>query len=109
MGFLKTLASLFSPGEGGGDPHGVHFYVRCDNCGTIVHVRADRRNDLSREEGGQGDLLWRKEIMDDRCFRMMRAEVWFDSHHNIVSQEVQGGEFVSREDFEKQRSERQVS
>ena len=109
MGFLKKLSSLFTPAEGGGDPYGAHFYVRCDNCGTIVHVRASRRNDLSREEGGPGSLLWRKEILDDRCFRMMNAEVWFDSRGNIVSQEVEGGEFVDRGDYENQQGDKQAS
>jgi len=108
MSFLKRLSSLFSPGERVNDPYGVHFYVKCSKCGTIVHVRADRRNDLSREEDGPGSFLWRKEIMDDRCFQLMRAEVWFDSRYNVVSQEVTGGQFVSREDYAKQRAEKEA-
>ena len=109
MGFLKKLSSFFSLGDQDGDPSGVHFYVRCDHCGTVVHVRADSRNDLSGAEGGPGSLLWRKEVMDDRCFRMMNAEVWFDSRRAVVAREVQGGEFVTREDFDEQQRERKPS
>jgi hypothetical protein len=98
MGLLDRLASLLgSKGVGGGDD-AIHIYVECERCKSIVHVRLDRRHDISlREDGG---YYVRKEIMDSKCFRLMAAEITFDSAYRIQSQEVQGGRFLTKEEFE---------
>ena len=98
MGLLEKLSSLFgAKGAGGGDD-AVHIYVECERCKSKVHVRLDRRHDISvREDGG---YYVRKEIMDSKCFRLMAAEITLDSAHRIQSQEIQGGRFVTREEYE---------
>jgi hypothetical protein len=98
MGLLDKLWSLFGgKGAGGGDD-AVHIHVECERCKSIVHVRLDRRHDISaREDGG---YYVRKEIMDGRCFRLMTAEITFDSAYRVLSQEVQGGRFVSAAEYE---------
>jgi hypothetical protein len=63
-----------------------------------VHVRLDKRHDLSaREEGG---YFVRKEIMDSTCFRLMAAELTFDGAYRIQSQDIQGGRFLTREEYD---------
>lgn len=98
MGLLDTLSSLFGgKGAGGGDD-AIHIYVECERCKSKVHVRLDRRHDISqREDGG---YYVRKEVMDSKCFRLMAAEITFDSAYRIQSQEVQGGRFVTQAEFE---------
>ena len=98
MGLLDKLSSLFgSKGAGGGDD-AVHIYVECERCKSKVHVRLDRRHDISvREDGGH---YVRKEIMDSKCFRLMAAEITFDSAYRIQSQEVQGGRFISATEYD---------
>jgi len=97
MGLLGKLASLFG-GQGGTGDDAIHIYVECERCKARVHVRLDRRHDISvREEGG---YYVRKEIMDSKCFRLMAAEITFDAAYRIQSQEVQGGRFISREEYE---------
>ncbi|MCD6520892.1 MAG: hypothetical protein J7M05_13320 [Anaerolineae bacterium] len=109
MGLLKKLLQFFGGGTAGSargsstsrsDPYGLWFYFRCNKCGAVVRVRADKRNDLNREEGGPGVFLYRKEVMDDKCFQLMRADIWLDSHYNVVSAEVQGGELITEEEYE---------
>lgn len=97
MGFLKKIFG------GGGkkpseyiDTRGVYFYVRCDNCGTVVKLRADKEYDLSRQDDG---FVWHKTIVDSRCFRSMPTVVVLDSNYEVVSAEISGGEFVTEEDF----------
>ena len=95
---MGILARLF-----GGKPikdsdDAIHIYVECDRCKSKVHVRLDKRHDLSHGEGG--GYFVRKEIMDSKCFRLMTAEVTFDSAYGIHTQEVQGGRFLSKEEFE---------
>jgi hypothetical protein len=47
-----------------------------------------------------GDLTWKKEIMDGRCFRIMYAQVLFDSRYRVQSQEIKGqGHFLTKEEF----------
>jgi hypothetical protein len=98
MGFLDKLAALFGSKSAGPVDDAIHIYVECERCKTRVHVRLDRRHDVSgREDGG---YFVRKEIMDSKCFRLMTAEIIFDSAYHIQSQEVQGGRFVSAAEYD---------
>jgi hypothetical protein len=104
MGFLRRLFG------GGQRPaagnHGYHLYVRCNRCSRIVHVRIDLRNDLTADYGdtdAEGYTLV-KEVMDDRCFRLMRAELQFDTKRRETSRQVEGGTFVTEEEWEAQRA-----
>ena len=89
MSFLKKLF-------GGGDcpyvdKNGIYVYAKCDNCDTIVRVRADKQHDLNRD----GDnLSWHKTIVDSKCFRRMQATVYFDSNYQVKNYELTGGELV---------------
>ncbi len=103
MGFLRRL---FGGGQGPAEESGLHLYVKCKNCGTPVHVRVDLRNDLSADYGdtdAEGYTL-NKEIMDDRCFRIMRAEIQFDARKNEISRQVEGGTFISEAEWEELRT-----
>ncbi len=96
----KGEATTRSSGKGPSDPYGLLFYFRCDRCGSVVRVRADKRNDLMRDEEGPGALLWRKDVMDNKCFRMMQVEIWMDENHNIVTATVDGGTMITAEEYE---------
>jgi len=97
MGLLGKLASLFG-GQGGTGDDAIHIYVECERCKAKVHVRLDRRHDISvREDGG---YYVRKEIMDSKCFRLMAAEITFDSAYSVQRREVQGGRFLTQAEFE---------
>jgi hypothetical protein len=98
MGILDRLTSLLGVKGGGGTDDAIHIYVECERCKAKVHVRLDRRHDISlREEGG---YYVRKEIMDSKCFRLMAAEITFDSAYRIQRQDVQGGRFLTQAEFE---------
>jgi hypothetical protein len=98
MGLLEKLASLFGSTSSGATDDAIHIFVECERCKSRVHVRLDRRHDISaREEGG---YYVRKEIMDSKCFRLMAAEITFDSAYRIQNREVQGGRFLTQEEFE---------
>lgn len=101
MGFLKRL---FGDGEKDKkknseyvDTRGVYFYVRCNNCGTITRVRADKEYDLIRESGG---YVWHKTVVDNRCFRPMQTVVHLDDSYAVTSADIAGGAYVSEADYE---------
>jgi hypothetical protein len=66
----------------------------------------DLRNDLAADYGDTAAEAYTlvKEVMDDRCFRLMRAEVLFDAKRRETSRQVEGGTFVTETEWEAQRS-----
>jgi len=98
MGLLDKVRSLFSSGPSAQADDAIHIYVECGRCKSKVHVRLDKRHDLSQGEGG--GYFVRKEIMDSKCFRLMTAEIALDTSYRIERQEVQGGRFISKQEFE---------
>lgn len=98
MGLLDRLTSLFSSKSSKDSEDAVHIYVECGRCHSKLHVRLDKRHDLSTGEGGA--YFVRKEIMDSKCFRLMTAEIVFDAGYRIQTQQVQGGRLISKEEFE---------
>jgi len=98
MGLLESLRTLFSFRPSAKADDAIQIYVECERCKAKVRVRLDKRHDLSQSEGG--GYFVRKEIMDSKCFRMMTAEINFDGSYRIQNQEVQGGRFISKQEFE---------
>jgi len=94
----RRIRELFGRGAPEGDPDAIWLYVQCGRCGAPVAVRADRRYDLNPDEAGEGYRLV-KEIMDDRCFRLMRAEVRLDAQYRVVERTIEGGRFLSAEEY----------
>ncbi len=97
MNFLKRL---FGGGEPR-DPNALWLYVRCGYCKQKMKLRVDRRHDLLSDYETGGYRL-AKEIMDGTCFSLMMARVQLDARQKITSQELEGGEFITREEFERQ-------
>lgn len=106
MGFFDSLRKMFggsAPAQPQGDPNAIWLYVRCKRCGTPFRVRVDRRNDLSREEG-PGTFLLRKQAMDNKCFQLIEAELWFDESYAVVSSEIKGGTLLTEEEYKAAQS-----
>ncbi|MCA9997522.1 MAG: hypothetical protein KDE56_17305 [Anaerolineales bacterium] len=98
MGFLKRL---FGGGEQKSsaqyvDKQGIYFYVQCDNCGSVVRVRADKQHDLQNTGDG---FTWHKTIVDSRCFRRMQTVVQLNSSYAVVSAELQGGKYITEAEY----------
>lgn len=79
------------------DPQGIYLYVRCDNCGAVVRVRADKQFDLQQADSG---FVWHKTIVDSRCFRRMTTVVTFNRHYEAAQAEIQGGRYVTEADYQ---------
>lgn len=95
MGFLKKLFGLGGPQEYV-DTQGVYFYVKCDNCGSIVKVRADKQHDLNHDDGS---YVWHKTIVDSRCFRRIQAVIYLDRTYAVTNSELTGGQLVTEADY----------
>ncbi len=98
MGLFDSLKSLFAP-QAAGDPNALWLYVKCKRCGAPLAVRVDLRNELSADYESGGYILT-KEMMDSKCFTLMRAELHFDAQRKITEQKMDKGEFITREEYE---------
>ncbi len=114
MGFWEKLRAFFG-GQAAGekkpraprtqptDPDALWLHFRCKRCGSVVRVRAHKRNDLNRieeEEALPGVFVLHKDVMDNKCFQLMHADIYFDASYQVVSADVQGGELISQEEYE---------
>ncbi len=97
MGFLKKLFGGEKKNKPYVDKQGIYFYVQVDDKESYVRVRADRQHDLQRMDGG---FVWHKTIVDSKYFRRMNAVVNFDNSYNITHSELDGGRFISKEQYE---------
>ncbi len=102
MGFLKRIIEAVLGSDGGDvrDPDGINLYIRCDRCGAPVRIRADKRHDLQRDYDS-GELILRKEVMDGTCFKLIQTTTRFDAGYKIIDQQIDGGEFISWEEYKK--------
>ena len=100
MSFLKNLISKLFGSSGGEikDRDGLYFYIRCDKCGTPVRLRVHKFNDFQRDYD-TGELFLRKEVMDGGCFSLMYATIRLNGAYKVIEQDVEGGEFISWEEY----------
>jgi hypothetical protein len=75
--------------------------VKCAKCGTPVRVRADRQHDLLRDYD-EGGYVLHKDVMDSNCYSLFHFEIRFDERYNVVERKIEGGEFISHEEWREQ-------
>ncbi len=104
---MEILRKIFGGGKPRerGDPNAIYFYVRCKKCGEKIRLRVDKRYDLMRDyDRGPGDAgsgyILQRDVMGNKCFQLMHMEVFLDNGYRVLSQDITGGEFITREEYE---------
>jgi hypothetical protein len=103
MSLWTRLKASFSPGRASSKDEGIYFYVRCDRCGDRVRVRLNPGTELQQdfaESGAAAGYSVCKMVVDQRCFRPIEVTMRFDAGRRELSREVEGGAFLTREEFE---------
>jgi hypothetical protein len=105
--FGKLFGALFGASRSstvGGDRNAIWTYVRCNACGEAIRVRISREHDLSAEfdEGIDAPTGYRvhKDVVGQQCFRRIEVDMTFDSQRKVTDQQIKGGRFVTREEYE---------
>jgi hypothetical protein len=97
LNFFKKLFSRRS------DSSLFWVYVQCDHCGEKLHTHVNLHHDLSIRYGAteKDDVYFtRKRIIGrDRCFKPIEIELTFDSQRRLVDRQIQGGQFISLDEF----------
>jgi hypothetical protein len=105
VGLLKKLSSIFGGRGGEEDVH--REYVRCTRCGEVIPVRVDLRRELTPSYEDEGPAYHvHKGVMgsgtEQRCFQRIDVRLTFDERRHLLSRDVSGGAFVTREEYEAQ-------
>lgn len=104
MDFLRRLFGGAARPE---PDNALYLYVQCERCGEALRVRVDTRNELTPEYGDMeaSGYVLRKEMMDSKCFRLMYATVHFDGRRREIERQIEGGKFITREEYERLKAE----
>lgn len=94
MNFLKNLFG----GAGAAQDDALYMYVQPKMCKEIVKVRIDMKNQLSREDTGDGFFV-RKTARGQRCPFAAEMLIRFDGNRRVIEQTIENGTFVTEEDF----------
>jgi hypothetical protein len=107
MDFIKRLfgAAAQALPKVDSDPNALIFYVKVRKCGAIARVRVDMRNDLSLDDDGENYVV-RKQAVDNVCYGTAELELHFDANRREVSRTLENGEFVNRDAYDLQESQR---
>jgi hypothetical protein len=114
VGLWDLLKSALGFGGGAGSvDRGLYIYIRCNRCQDVVQVRLNMANDVQQEYVENSDdvagFTVTKGVVDSKCFRPMTLTMRFDRRRNELEREVEGGEFVERDDWESVRAARRES
>jgi len=94
---VKWLKNLFK------SPHSSRdywLYVKCNHCGEIIKARIDLYNHLSVQYGEQHTYYCRKVIIGgEGCYKPIEVEMTFDNSRKLLNREIDGGEFVSEDEY----------
>ena len=92
MGFLKNL---FGGDSSKPEKRYYVFNVKCNRCGEIIEGRLDLDNDLSLNDEGNGYLVRKTLMGNQRCFQQIEVELNFDSSRQLTEKSITGGQFTN--------------
>jgi hypothetical protein len=105
MGLFSRLFKGGNRSSSTGDTEGLHVYVRCDRCSEIIHVRANKRTDVTHDYLDGSDtatLILHKEILGSKCQNLMYVHLTLDHSYNVIGSQLERCTIVSREAFDTQ-------
>jgi hypothetical protein len=103
MSFISRIFGGRQQPGSNGDPEGLHVFVKCDKCGEKIHIRANRRTDVTHEypdESGSSVLVLHKEILGSNCQNLMYVHLTLDSAYNVVESTAERCALISKDEFE---------
>lgn len=105
MGLWKRLAGLFAPGRGTSRRY-LNVYILNFRCNEPLATQIDLYNDPSpTEDGGNAAFYIRKLLSTSghqRCFATNEIQIWLDRRRQIVNYEVEGGKWLTAEEYEQE-------
>jgi hypothetical protein len=93
---LKKLAKKVFGGGPSQSREGFFLNVRCSACGEVFKLFINASTDIAQsfEEGGGVTYFLKKEIVGGRCRNLIQVRMDFDGAKNLISREIENGEFI---------------
>ncbi len=98
MAFLDLLKKLFKPANQGNI---IKIYLKDNKCGQKIKVLLRKSYDLQRvySDDQTAAFALNKVVICDKCFNQIKVKLHYDQKYNNISQEINGGELISEEEF----------
>jgi len=94
--FKKLAGKLFGKGPSKPIADGFFLKVRCSKCAEEFKLFINKSYELMQnfEENGGVTYVLKKEIYGVGCRNRIRVNMAFDGAKNLVSREIENGEFI---------------
>ncbi len=94
--FKKLAGKIFGKGTSHPSSEGFFLDVRCSECDDKFHLFINKSWDLSQnfEEDGSVTYFLKKKIYGVGCPNQIHVEMKFDSDKNLISKQIENGEFI---------------
>lgn len=100
MGFFSRLMAAFTGKAPAGSDRYLPLYVLDHRCREPICGQIDLLNELSlAEEGGYYVRKVLHTAGKRRCFGQVEVQLWFDGKKQIVRHELQGGRWLTAEEY----------
>ena len=94
---LKKIAKkIFGEGPSVQLGEGFFLNVRCNTCGEAFNLFINKSTDLAQNFDERGSVTYslNKEIIGSSCRNLIHVKMEFDGGKNLVSREIENGEFI---------------
>ena len=77
------------------------IYTQCDKCGEKFKTLIRKNNDLAPTYKNEGPaFILRKELIGASCPNRINLHLEFDRSYRKISEEITGGHFISKEEYQ---------
>lgn len=79
----------------------IWIYSQCDKCGEKFRTVIQKSHDLmpTYQDDGPAYIL-KKELIGKSCPNRINLTIQFDKNYNRLSEDITGGHFISKEEYE---------
>ncbi len=85
----------------------LYVYVKCMRCNEIIPVRISLKEEVQenydKDKEKSCSFYLRKEVVgsgSNRCFARISIYLEFDGQFRVIGTQINGGSFVSQDDYE---------
>lgn len=78
----------------------IWFYVKCNNCGEKIKLAINKDTDIQPDFSKDSNFILKKEMLGEKCQKLMFIEVNFDSDFNITGSKSENCSILTKDRFE---------
>ena len=81
-------------------------YIKCDKCGNVMKKRILKSRDFVVSYDGNAAFVIDKLYVCDKCYNQIKVDAGFKRSYKPVYFEINGGSFVTEEEYERKEDEK---